>query len=71
MERTETWQRADNDAFESDLDALARRLLEARSEQLPTAASGETEDCRVARKLYRLATEYLALLKSQNGHTLR
>jgi len=59
VERTETWQRADNDAFESDLDALARRLLEARSEQLPTAASGETEDCRVARKLYRETNQKL------------
>lgn len=47
----EAWQRADNDGFERDLDALASRLLEAQREHL--IAGGETKVCRDARKLHR------------------
>lgn len=53
VECAETWQRADNDGFERDLDVLASMLLESRRNQLPGTANGETEDCRIARKLYR------------------
>jgi len=51
VEYTEAWQRADNDGFERDLDALALRLLEAQREHL--SSGGETKDCRAARRLHR------------------
>lgn len=53
VEQTETWLRVDNDGFERDVDELASKLFEARRKQLPNHASGETEDCRRARKLHR------------------
>mmetsp|Transcript_3528 Transcript_3528/g.10395 ORF Transcript_3528/g.10395 Transcript_3528/m.10395 type:complete len:473 (-) Transcript_3528:195-1613(-) len=62
VEQTEPWQRVDNEGFEQDLDALASRLLETRRMQISipeNGETGETEDCRVARRLHREARQKL------------
>ena len=53
MEETDAWQRAGNDDFEHDLNALALGLQEARREQLPAGAGDEPPACYEARKVYR------------------